>query len=85
MKNISIFHLKKFHFTEIKIAVYYIVPTLANVYSFLYSMHVRVYEYIYAYNILMFKKNNHRYVIKPPHEKICLRGFTAAEDGYKQA
>ena len=85
MKSISIFHLKKFHFTDIKIAVYYIVPTLANVYGFLYSIHVRVYEHIHAYNILMFKKNNHHYVIKPAHEKICLRGFIATEDGYKEA
>ena len=43
MENISIFHLKKFPFKDIKIAVYYIVPTLANVYGFLYSMHVHVY------------------------------------------
>ena len=56
MKNISIFHLKKFHFTDIKIAVYCIVPTLAYVYGFLYSMHVHVYEYIHANNVLMFKK-----------------------------
>ena len=56
MKNISIFHLKKFHFKDIKIAVYYIVPALANVYGFLYSMHVHLYEYIHANNVLMFKK-----------------------------